>query len=156
MVLSSREQPIGFQPLRGEVVKSVLFSQWSKLLDCVEDSLDGVKIEYGRPDGSMNRDQRTRAMEAFKTDPASEVLLVSLRAVLVVLNLTPGRRVYLMEPFWHLAVENQAIDRIHRLGQTIPVQTIRYVISTSIEENMLKIRKRKTELANMSLEADVQ
>ncbi|KAI5475860.1 DNA repair protein rad5 [Pseudohyphozyma bogoriensis] len=145
------EQPIGFQPVRGEVVKSVVFSQWTKLLDRVGDSLDGVNIKYGRLDGGMNRDQRTRAMEAFKTDPASEVLLVSLRAGGVGLNLTAGRRVYLMEPFWNPAVENQAIDRIHRLGQTMPVQTIRYVISTSIEENMLKIQKRKTELANMSL-----
>lgn len=99
----------------------------------------------------MTRDKRSEAMAAFKNDPGVEILLVSLRAGGVGLNLTAGRRVYLMEPFWNPAVENQAVDRIHRLGQTMPVQTVRFVIEKSIEMNMLKIQKRKMELANMSL-----
>ena len=61
----------------------------------------------------MNREQRTKAMDAFKLDPACEVLLVSLRAGGVGLNLTAGRRVYLMEPFWNPAVENQAVGESH-------------------------------------------
>ncbi|KAM0756492.1 hypothetical protein T439DRAFT_376672 [Meredithblackwellia eburnea MCA 4105] len=142
---------IGFQPVKGEVVKSVVFSQWTKLLDRIGDALEQQNIKYGRLDGGMNRDQRSQAMEMFKADPACEVLLVSLRAGGVGLNLTAGRRVYLMEPFWNPAVENQAIDRIHRLGQTMPVQTIRYIIQNSIEQNMLKIQQRKMELANMSI-----
>jgi len=138
---------IGFQPVVGEVVKSVVFSQWTKLLDRLGDALDESGIRYGRLDGGMNRDQRTKAMDRFKADPACEILLVSLRAGGVGLNLTVARRVYLMEPFWNPAVENQAIDRIHRLGQTRDVQTVRFVIEKSIEENMLKIQKRKMDLA---------
>ncbi|KAL8290052.1 hypothetical protein RQP46_002991 [Phenoliferia psychrophenolica] len=138
---------IGFQPVKGEVVKSVVFSQWTKLLDRLGDALDQQNIKYGRLDGGMNRDQRTKAMDTFKTDPSCEILLVSLRAGGVGLNLTVARRVYLMEPFWNPAVENQAIDRIHRLGQTMPVQTVRYIIQDSIEQNMLKIQQRKMDLA---------
>ncbi|KAK4057785.1 hypothetical protein OIO90_001004 [Microbotryomycetes sp. JL221] len=142
---------IGFQPVKGEVVKSVVFSQWTKYLDRIGDALDAVKIRYGRLDGGMNRDQRTQAMDTFKSDPRCEVLLVSLRAGGVGLNLTAARRVYLMEPFWNPAVENQAVDRIYRLGQTHSVQTVRFIIRKSIEANMLKIQKRKTALANMSI-----
>ncbi|BGO90936.1 hypothetical protein NBRC10512_002311 [Rhodotorula toruloides] len=141
----------GFQPVQGEVVKSVVFSQWTTLLDRLGDALEAEHIQYDRLDGSMNREQRAAAMHAFKTDPRCEVLVVSLRAGGVGLNLTAGRRVYLMEPFWNPAVENQAVDRIYRLGQTKPVQTIRFIMDKSIEANMLKIQKRKMDLANMSV-----
>ncbi|BGP47440.1 hypothetical protein JCM10450v2_003292 [Rhodotorula kratochvilovae] len=142
---------IGFQPVQGEIVKSVVFSQWTTLLDRLGDALDDNHIKYDRLDGGMNRDQRSAAMAAFKSDPKCEVLLVSLRAGGVGLNLTAGRRVYLMEPFWNPAVENQAVDRIYRLGQTHSVQTVRFVMQDSIETNMLKIQKRKMELASMSI-----
>ncbi|GAA5829809.1 hypothetical protein JCM11251_007888 [Rhodosporidiobolus azoricus] len=142
---------IGFQPVRGEIVKSVVFSQWTTLLDRLGDALSQEQVKYGRLDGSMDREKRNAAMEAFKSDPSTEVLLVSLRAGGVGLNLTAGRRVYLMEPFWNPAVENQAVDRIYRLGQTKSVQTVRFVMDKTIESNMLKIQKRKMELANMSV-----
>ncbi|GAA5908976.1 hypothetical protein JCM6882_004960 [Rhodosporidiobolus microsporus] len=142
---------IGFQPVKGEIVKSVVFSQWTTLLDRLGDALSQEHIKFGRLDGSMAREQRNDAMDAFKSDPSTEVLLVSLRAGGVGLNLTAGRRVYLMEPFWNPAVENQAVDRIYRLGQTKSVQTIRFVMDKTIESNMLKIQKRKMELAQMSV-----
>ncbi|GAA6064182.1 hypothetical protein JCM10212_002924 [Sporobolomyces blumeae] len=142
---------IGLQPQAGEIVKSVVFSQWTALLDRLGDALDAEHIVHRRLDGSMNREQRNDAMEAFKTDPKCEVLLVSLRAGGVGLNLTAGRRVYLMEPFWNPAVENQAVDRIYRLGQTMPVQTVRFIMKKSIEANMLKIQQRKMDLAKMSV-----
>ncbi|GAA5861119.1 hypothetical protein JCM3774_002196 [Rhodotorula dairenensis] len=142
---------IGFQPVQGEVVKSVVFSQWTTLLDRLGDALTDQHIRYDRLDGAMNREQRNAAMEAFKVDPRCEVLLVSLRAGGVGLNLTAGRRVYLMEPFWNPAVENQAVDRIYRLGQTKSVQTVRFVMQKTIEDNMLKIQQRKKELAQMSV-----
>ncbi|KAM0789050.1 hypothetical protein ACM66B_003113 [Microbotryomycetes sp. NB124-2] len=148
---SQPHQTIGFQPVKGEVVKSVVFSQWTKYLDRIGDALEAANIRYGRLDGSMNREQRNEAMDKFKTDPRCEVLIVSLRAGGVGLNLTAARRVYLMEPFWNPAVENQAVDRIYRLGQTQSVQTVRFIIRKSIEANMLKIQKRKTALANMSI-----
>ncbi|KIO08431.1 hypothetical protein M404DRAFT_997356 [Pisolithus tinctorius Marx 270] len=94
------------------VTKTVVFSQWTSMLDKVEDALEAASIRYDRLDGTMKRDERTRAMDALKYDPTCEVLLVSLKAGGVGLNLTAAQRVYLMDPYWNPAVENQAVDRI--------------------------------------------
>ncbi|KAI0094363.1 SNF2 family N-terminal domain-containing protein [Irpex rosettiformis] len=133
------------------VVKTVVFSQWTTMLDKIEDALELARIRYDRLDGTMKRDERTRAMEALKHDPGCEVLLVSLKAGGVGLNLTAAQRVYLMDPYWNPAVENQAVDRIHRLGQTRPVTTVKLVIEGSIEARLLEVQRKKTELANMTL-----
>lgn len=133
------------------VVKTVVFSQWTTMLDRVEDALDTAGIRYERLDGTMKREDRSRAMEALKIDPGCEVLLVSLKAGGVGLNLTAAQRVYLMDPYWNPAVENQAVDRIHRLGQTKPVTTVKLIIENSIEARLLEVQKKKTELANMTL-----
>ncbi|GLB35986.1 putative SNF2 family N-terminal domain containing protein [Lyophyllum shimeji] len=133
------------------VVKTVVFSQWTSMLDKVEDALEAAGIRYDRLDGTMKRDDRTRAMDALKHDPGCEVLLVSLKAGGVGLNLTAAQRVYLMDPYWNPAVENQAVDRIHRLGQTRPVTTVKLIIENSIEARLLEVQKKKTELANMTL-----
>ncbi|EJU00143.1 hypothetical protein DACRYDRAFT_17168 [Dacryopinax primogenitus] len=133
------------------VVKTIVFSQWTSMLDKVEDALEMHGIRFDRLDGTMRRDERTRAMDALKSDPACEVLLVSLRAGGVGLNLTAAQRVYLMDPYWNPAVENQAVDRIHRLGQTRPVTTIKLVIENTVEARMLEVQKRKTALANLTL-----
>lgn len=132
-------------------VKTVVFSQWTSMLDKVEDALEAMGIRYDRLDGTMKRDERTRAMEALKHDPGCEVLLVSLKAGGVGLNLTAAQRVYLMDPYWNPAVENQAVDRIHRLGQTRPVTTVKLIIEKSIEDRLLAVQAKKTELANMTL-----
>jgi len=70
------------------------------MLDRVEDALDGARIRYDRLDGTMKREDRSRAMDALKNDPGCEVLLVSLKAGGVGLNLTAAQRVYLMDPYW--------------------------------------------------------
>ncbi|KAI0778401.1 SNF2 family N-terminal domain-containing protein [Trametes elegans] len=133
------------------VTKTVVFSQWTSMLDKIEDALEIANIRYDRLDGTMKRDERTRAMDALKHDPGCEVLLVSLKAGGVGLNLTAAQRVYLMDPYWNPAVENQAVDRIHRLGQTRPVTTIKLIIENSIEARLLEVQKKKTELANLTL-----
>ncbi|KAF9479709.1 hypothetical protein BDN70DRAFT_878459 [Pholiota conissans] len=133
------------------VVKTVVFSQWTSMLDKIEDALEAAGIRFDRLDGTMKRDDRTRAMDALKYDPGCEVLLVSLKAGGVGLNLTAAQRVYLMDPYWNPAVENQAVDRIHRLGQTRPVTTVKFIIENSIEARLLEVQKKKTELANMTL-----
>ncbi|KAJ7630768.1 SNF2 family N-terminal domain-containing protein [Roridomyces roridus] len=150
------------------VVKTVVFSQWTSMLDKIEDALEDAGIRYDRLDGTMKRDDRTRAMEALKHDPACEVLLVSLKAGGVGLNLTAAQRVYLMDPYWQVprldrpsiladqlsrnpAVENQAVDRIHRLGQTRPVTTVKLIIENTIEARLLEVQRKKTALANMTL-----
>ncbi|CAE6420337.1 unnamed protein product [Rhizoctonia solani] len=131
--------------------KSVVFSQWTSMLDKIEDALEEAAIRFSRLDGTMKREDRSRAMDALKLDPSCEILLVSLRAGGVGLNLTAARRVYLMDPYWNPAVENQAVDRIHRLGQTKPVTTIKLIIENTIEARLLEVQKRKIELANMTL-----
>ncbi|OCH94709.1 hypothetical protein OBBRIDRAFT_722057 [Obba rivulosa] len=133
------------------IVKTVVFSQWTSMLDKIEDALEAASIRYDRLDGTMKREERTRAMDALKNDPGCEVLLVSLKAGGVGLNLTAAQRVYLMDPYWNPAVENQAVDRIHRLGQTRPVTTIKLIIENSIEARLLEVQRKKTELANMTL-----
>ncbi|KAK2461626.1 hypothetical protein APHAL10511_006089 [Amanita phalloides] len=133
------------------IIKTVVFSQWTSMLDKVEDALEAAKIHYDRLDGTMRRDERVRSMEALKHDPRCEVLLVSLKAGGVGLNLTAAQRVYLMDPYWNPAVENQAVDRIHRLGQTKPVTTVKLVIENTIEARLLEVQRQKTELANMTL-----
>ncbi|KAF8222127.1 hypothetical protein L208DRAFT_1413871 [Tricholoma matsutake] len=133
------------------VVKTVVFSQWTTMLDKIEDALDVAGIRFDRLDGTMKRDERTKAMDALKHDPSCEVLLVSLKAGGVGLNLTAAQRVYLMDPYWNPAVENQAVDRIHRLGQTRPVTTVKLIIENSIEARLLEVQRKKTELANMTL-----
>jgi len=83
------------------VIFSFFFSsQWTTMLDRVEEALDGARIRYDRLDGTMKREDRSRAMDALKTDPGCEVLLVSLKAGGVGLNLTAAQRVYLMDPYW--------------------------------------------------------
>ncbi|KZS95776.1 hypothetical protein SISNIDRAFT_494062 [Sistotremastrum niveocremeum HHB9708] len=132
-------------------VKTIVFSQWTTMLDKVEEALEAASIRYERLDGTMKRDERTKAMEALKHDKSCEVLLVSLKAGGVGLNLTAAQRVYLMDPYWNPAVENQAVDRIHRLGQTRPVTTVKLIIENSIEARLLEVQKKKTALANMTL-----
>ncbi|KZV77672.1 hypothetical protein PENSPDRAFT_567952 [Peniophora sp. CONT] len=135
------------------IIKTVVFSQWTSMLDKVEDALEATNIRYDRLDGTMKREDRSRAMDALKNDPACEVLLVSLKAGGVGLNLTAAQRVYLMDPYWNPAVENQAVDRIHRLGQTRPVVTVKLIIEKSIEARLLDVQKKKTDLANLTLGA---
>ncbi|SPO20261.1 related to RAD16 - nucleotide excision repair protein [Ustilago trichophora] len=130
-----------------EPVKSVVFSQWTKMLDRIQKSLFITGIRMVRLDGTMKRTDRSAALEAFRTDPSIEVLLVSLRAGGTGLNLVTACRAYLMDPYWNPAVENQGLDRVHRMGQTRPVITTKYVMRHSIEENMLRLQKRKMLLA---------
>ncbi|KAF8945286.1 hypothetical protein BGZ47_002958 [Haplosporangium gracile] len=132
------------------MVKSVVFSQWTSMLDLIEDGLRENKITFTRLDGTMQRNDRTAAMIKFKEKANCSVILISLKAGGVGLNLTSAQRVYLMDPHWNPSVESQAIDRIHRLGQTKPVDVIRFIIKESIEENILELQKRKTELSDMT------
>ncbi|KAG0246355.1 hypothetical protein BGX31_002966 [Mortierella sp. GBA43] len=132
------------------LVKSIVFSQWTSMLDLIEDGLRESQIKFTRLDGTMQRHDRTTAMMRFKERADISVMLISLKAGGVGLNLTAAQRVYLMDPHWNPSVESQAIDRIHRLGQTEPVDVVRFIIKESIEESILELQKRKTELSEMT------
>ncbi|KAJ3192641.1 hypothetical protein HK101_006193 [Irineochytrium annulatum] len=103
-----------------------------------------------RMDGKMNRIDRSNAIDRFKKDPAVTILLISLKAGGVGLNLTTANRVYIMEPYWNPAVEQQAVDRVHRMGQTKVVNTVRFIAKGTIEDNILQLQERKMQLAEMA------
>ncbi|EPZ34419.1 Helicase domain-containing protein [Rozella allomycis CSF55] len=131
--------------------KTIIFSQWTSYLSLLEYQLLEAKIKFIRFDGSLSREDREIAIDKFNRDSSIKVFLISLRAGGVGLNLTSASRVYIMDPWWNPSVEDQAIDRVYRIGQKKPVNTFRYVIKDSIEEKLLEIQKNKAELAAQTL-----
>jgi DNA repair protein RAD5 len=129
--------------------KSIVFSQWTGMLDLVEvamnKSLRGLR--YVRLDGSMTVEERRQVMHRFRDDRRTRVLLLSLRAGCVGLNLTTASRVFLLDPWWNTALEEQAIGRVHRIGQTRPVEVVRFVVQGTVEERMLEMQRRKKSTA---------
>jgi SNF2 family DNA or RNA helicase len=132
--------------------KSVVFSGWTSHLDLIELALNAAGITFVRLDGSMTRTARTNAMEKFREDNNVEVILVSIMAGGLGLNLTAGNNVYVMEPQYNPAAEAQAVDRVHRLGQKRPVRTVRYIMQDSFEEKMLELQEKKMKLASLSMD----
>ncbi|PHH83049.1 hypothetical protein CDD83_3071 [Cordyceps sp. RAO-2017] len=132
--------------------KSVVFSGWTSHLDLIEVALRNAGISFARLDGSMARAARTAAMDRFRDDGSVEVILVSIMAGGLGLNLTAGNNVYVMEPQYNPAAEAQAVDRVHRLGQTRPVRTVRYIMRDSFEEKMLELQEKKMKLASLSMD----
>ncbi|KAH0557031.1 hypothetical protein GP486_005184 [Trichoglossum hirsutum] len=132
-------------------IKSVVFSGWTSHLDLIQIALEDNGISYTRLDGKMSRTQRTAALETFKGDQSITVILVSLMAGGLGLNLTTASQVYVMEPQFNPAAEAQAVDRVHRLGQKRPVTTTRFIMSGSFEEKMLDLQRKKQNLADLSM-----
>jgi len=132
--------------------KSVVFSGWTSHLDLIQVALDQAGITYTRLDGKMTRIARTAAMDTFREDPTVDIILVSIMAGGLGLNLTTANNVYVMEPQYNPAAEAQAIDRVHRLGQKRPVRTVRYIMRDSFEEKMLELQDKKMKLASLSMD----
>ncbi|KAL8651611.1 MAG: hypothetical protein Q9226_004628 [Calogaya cf. arnoldii] len=123
--------------------KSVVFSQFTSFLDLIAPTLSRAGIPFLRFDGTMNQKVRATTITTFTESKRGMVLLLSLRAGGVGLNLTAAKRVFMMDPWWSFAVEAQAIDRVHRMGQEEEVKVVRFVVSGSIEGRMLRIQERK-------------
>ena len=107
---------------------------------------------FVRLDGAMSAEQRQAALHKFREDPKVKVLLLSLRAGGVGLNLTAAQHVFLMDPWWNPAVEEQAIDRVHRIGQLHPVKVTRFVVRGTVEERILELQERKRRVCRATLE----
>ncbi|PHH65357.1 hypothetical protein CDD81_2769 [Ophiocordyceps australis] len=132
--------------------KAVVFSGWTSHLDLIELALNKANVSFVRLDGSMTRLARSAAMDSFREDDSVEVMLVSIMAGGLGLNLTAANKVYVMEPQYNPAAEAQAIDRVHRLGQRRPVVAVRYIMSGSFEEKMLQLQEKKMKLASLSMD----
>jgi SWI/SNF related-matrix-associated actin-dependent regulator of chromatin subfamily C len=141
------ELPPGEPPIR-----SVVFSGWTAYLDLIGYALEKKNIGFVRLDGSMSVAQRRMVMDQFKTVPAITVMLVSIKAGGQGLNFTTASKVYIMEPQFNPGVEQQAADRVHRLGQTRPVFIKHFVMKESVEEGILKLQRKKEKLAQISLD----
>lgn len=125
--------------------KVVLFSQWTSCLDLIGSMLDHMGVGSARYDGRItSTEERDEVIDTFKLSEDCKVLLTSLGAGGEGVNLTFATHVILMEPYWNLAVEQQAIDRLHRIGQTQTTHVARFCVEDSIEDWVVDIQTRKT------------
>jgi non-specific serine/threonine protein kinase len=127
--------------------KALVFSQFLGMLAIIRQQLECAGIAYAYFDGSSSAAERERAVQEFQTSESCRVFLISLKAGGVGLNLTAADYVYLVDPWWNPAVEQQAIDRTHRIGQTKNIFAYRLICKDTIEEKMLVLQERKRTLA---------
>ena len=143
-------------PQLAEVVeeghKALVFSQFTSLLAIVRSRLDAEGLTYEYLDGRTRN--RAARVERFQNDPDCPIFLISLKAGGLGLNLTAAEYVYLLDPWWNPAVEAQAIDRSHRIGQTQRVFAYRLICRDTVEQKILELQQRKRDLADAILNAD--
>jgi SNF2 family DNA or RNA helicase len=132
--------------------KALVFSQFTSFLSIVRARLDAQKVKYEYLDG-RTRD-RQAVVNRFQNDENCRLFLISLKAGGVGLNLTAAEYVFLLDPWWNPAVEAQAIDRAHRIGQTRQVFAYRLIAQGTVEEKVLKLQESKRELADAIINAD--
>lgn len=144
--VESQTLPSGEHP-----IKSVVFSGWTANLDLIQIALEDNDVKFVRLDGKMSRKNRNLSLDAFRDDPTVCVILISIMAGGLGLNLTSGSMVYVMEPQFNPAAEAQAVDRVHRLGQRREVFTYRFIMKDSFEEKMLDLQRKKQNLADLSM-----
>jgi SNF2 family DNA or RNA helicase len=132
--------------------KALVFSQFTSLLELVRKRLEARGITYEYLDGKT-RDRAGR-VERFQSDEACGVFLISLKAGGCGLNLTAADYVFILDPWWNPAVEAQAIDRAHRIGQHRAVSAYRLIARDTVEEKILELQASKRELADAIIRAD--
>jgi len=129
--------------------KALVFSQWTSLLDLIEPALKEADLPFTRLDGSTR--DRGAVVEQFQSPDGPPIMLVSLKAGGSGLNLTAADHVFLCDPWWNPAVEQQAADRTHRIGQTRPVFVYRLVATGTVEERILTLQDSKRALMDAAL-----
>jgi non-specific serine/threonine protein kinase len=128
--------------------KALVFSQFLGMLGLIRKELEKDNIPYVYFDGSTSATQREVLIQKFQKEDDCRVFLISLKAGGIGLNLTAADYVYIVDPWWNPAVEQQAIDRTHRIGQTKNIFAYRMICKDTIEEKMLVLQERKRALAN--------
>eukprot|EP00180_Rhodochaete_pulchella_P003204 Plantae.Rhodophyta-Rhodochaete_pulchella.ctg531.p1 GENE.Plantae.Rhodophyta-Rhodochaete_pulchella.ctg531~~Plantae.Rhodophyta-Rhodochaete_pulchella.ctg531.p1 ORF type:complete len:508 (+),score=99.25 Plantae.Rhodophyta-Rhodochaete_pulchella.ctg531:656-2179(+) len=134
--------------------KTLVFSQWTSMMNLIANVLEKNGFNYVRIDGSMTPDERASSILQFESRSDTTVFLISLKAGGVGLNLTSASRVLLVDPWWNPAVEDQAVDRCYRIGQTRPVTVKQLTIANTVESRVLGLQAKKRELFNNSLGAE--
>ncbi|KAH7175678.1 SNF2 family N-terminal domain-containing protein [Dactylonectria macrodidyma] len=144
--------------LRAEVYehKFIVFSQFTSMLDLVEPFLRKEGFRFVRYDGSMKNDEREESLRSLRSDKRTRVLLCSLKCGSLGLNLTAATRVVILEPFWNPFVEEQAIDRVHRLTQTVDVIIYKLTVTKTVEERILDLQNKKRLLAEQAIEGSMK
>ncbi|KAL8845496.1 MAG: hypothetical protein Q9176_000132 [Flavoplaca citrina] len=160
--------------------KFIVFSQFTSMLDLIEPFLRTEKLTFTRYDGSMRNDLREASLERLRNDKRTRILLCSLKCGSLGLNLTAASRVVILEPFWNPVrsafpffldqfkprfnftprltrdfpqfVEEQAIDRVHRLNQTVDVTIYKLTVTNTVEGRILELQEKKRELAKQAIE----
>jgi len=129
--------------------KAIVFSQFVNMLDLIrwrlhsDPCLARLGLGVRALHGGMNVKARDQSLNDFREDSTVRVLLVSLKAGSVALNLTVANFIYLMDPWWNPAAEMQAIDRTHRLGQYRPIRAVRFIAEDTVEERILQLQEKK-------------
>ncbi|TRX89349.1 hypothetical protein FHL15_009786 [Xylaria flabelliformis] len=132
--------------------KVVIFSQWTSFLDIIETLLVEKKIKCVRLEGKMNIKQRDKAVGKLNNDPETRVMLASLHAAGVGVNLTAADTVILTDCWWAPAIEDQAVDRVHRIGQKRPVTVYKLLVEGSVEYRVLDIQSEKRKLVALAFQ----
>jgi non-specific serine/threonine protein kinase len=126
--------------------KALIFSQFLGMLGLIRDQLEKLGIPYVYFDGGTSMTEREKAINEFQNSEDCRVFLISLKAGGVGLNLTAADYVYIVDPWWNPAVEQQAIDRTHRIGQTKSIFAYRLICKDTIEEKIMMLQERKLNL----------
>ncbi|MED6132923.1 DNA repair protein rad5a [Stylosanthes scabra] len=139
------------ESLRSSGSKSIVFSQWTAFLDILQIPFARNNISFVRLDGTLNQQQREKVIKQFSEDDEILVLLMSLKAGGVGINLTAASNAFVMDPWWNPAVEEQAVMRIHRIGQTKKVAIKRFIVKGTVEERMEAVQARKQRMISGAL-----
>jgi SNF2 family DNA or RNA helicase len=133
--------------------QAIIFSQFTTYLDIIQHHFREKHWKYSRIDGSQSINKRQEQVDLFQTQK-NPIFLISLKAGGVGLNLTAASFVFIMDPWWNPAVESQAIDRAHRIGQKNTLTVYRPIIKNSVEEKVLKLQEEKKQLFTDLLSTD--
>ncbi|CAM8996290.1 unnamed protein product [Rhodiola kirilowii] len=134
--------------------KAIVFSQWTRMLDLMETCLKNSSIEYRRLDGTMSVLARDKAVKDFNTIPEVTVMIMSLKAASLGLNMVAACHVLMLDLWWNPTTEDQAIDRAHRIGQTRPVKVLRLTVKDTVEDRILALQQKKREMVSYAFGED--
>ncbi|KAL7784188.1 SNF2 family N-terminal domain-containing protein [Trichoderma afarasin] len=148
-----QEQFLPGHGISNQPIKSVIFSSWTKMVDLAQQCLEANGFVCARIDGQLSLEGRAKAMKQFNLDSTCTIMLATIGSAAEGVDLTAANNVHLLEPHWNPMVEAQALDRVHRIGQSREVLVTRYVTKNTIETYVQWIQKEKLKLIQQSLDS---